>query len=243
MSDVLIQKKATQFRLQHGLSEQEPIRLKSLLLRLNVLTFYQSLSDNLSGMSLKVNDASRFILVNSNHTRGRQHFTLAHELYHLFVQENFIMYSCQTGAFDTKNRDEYNADVFASCLLMPENGLLAMVPDDELPTNKIKIPTLLKLEQYFSVSHTSLLHRMKDLGLLTKTRLEEMKALSIRATAREYGFGTALYEPGNEGLVIGDFGEKARRLFDDGRISEGHYMELMHQIGIDITAVDGEPEA
>lgn len=43
-----------------------------------------------------------------------------------------------------------------------------------------------------------------------------------------------MYEPGNENLVIGDFGEKARRLLDEEKISEGHYMELLHKIGIDV---------
>jgi len=39
--------------------------------------------------------------------------------------------------------------------------------------------------------------------------------------------------PGNEGLVIGNFGEKARKLFDARKNSEGHYLELLHKIGID----------
>jgi len=54
----------------------------------------------------------------------------------------------------------------------------------------------------------------------------------MKKTAKEYGYDTALYEPGNENLVIGDFGEKARRLFDGNKISEGRYMELLHKIGI-----------
>jgi hypothetical protein len=52
-------------------------------------------------------------------------------------------------------------------------------------------------------------------------------------TAREYGYDVSLYNLGNEGLVIGDFGEKARKLFDAEKISEGHYLELLHKIGID----------
>ena len=31
-------------------------------------------------------------------------------------------------------------------------------------------------------------------------------------------------------LFIGDFGEKARILFESERISEGHYMELLNMI-------------
>ena len=32
-------------------------------------------------------------------------------------------------------------------------------------------------------------------------------------------------------MVIGDFGEKARRLFEENKISEGHYVELLNMIG------------
>lgn len=42
-----------------------------------------------------------------------------------------------------------------------------------------------------------------------------------------------LLDSGNEGRVIGDFGEKARKLFEADKISEGHYRELLHKIGID----------
>ena len=42
------------------------------------------------------------------------------------------------------------------------------------------------------------------------------------------GYDSDLYTPGNEGLVIGDFGSKARKLFDEERISEGHYIELLN---------------
>ena len=32
------------------------------------------------------------------------------------------------------------------------------------------------------------------------------------------------------GLVIGDFGEKARLLYESEKISEGHYIELLNMI-------------
>ena len=40
---------------------------------------------------------------------------------------------------------------------------------------------------------------------------------------------------GLEGLVIGDFGIKAKQLYSDMKISESHYYELMNSIGIDPT--------
>lgn len=232
---VILQKKANLFRERNGISGSEAIRIKSLLLKLNVFTLFRPLTEAFSGMSLKINENARFIIVNSNHSIGRQHFTIAHELYHLFIQEKFEIHQCKTGLFDLKNKEEYNADYFASCLLMPESGIQEMIPDEELNKKKISLQTILKLEQYFSVSHSSMLLRLKMIGLLDSKTFEYFKALKITETAQQYGYETSLYKEGNNNVIVGDYGEKAKRLFDLEKISEGHYMELMKQIGIDIT--------
>jgi len=232
---VILQKKANSFRERNGISGSEAIRLKSLLLKLNVLTLFRPLTEAFSGMSLKINDNARFILVNSKHSIGRQHFTIAHELYHLYIQEKFEIHQCKTGLFDTKNKEEYNADYFASCLLMPESGIHEMIPDEELKKKKISLQTVIKLEQYFSVSHSSMLVRLKMLDLLDTKTLEYFKTFKATETAQQYGYDTSLYKEGNHNIIVGDYGEKAKMLFDLEKISEGHYLELMQQIGIDIT--------
>jgi len=231
----ILQKNASIFRERNGISSSEAIRLKSFLLKLNVLTIFKPLSENFSGMSLKINENSRFILINSNHSIGRQHFTIAHELYHLFIQEKFEIHQCKTGLFDTRNKEEYNADYFASCLLMPENGINEMIPDEELKNGKVSLQSVIKLEQYFSVSRTSILLRLRMLGLLDTKTYEYLKSFKATESAQLYGYNTTLYKSGNHNVIIGDYGEKAKKLFDKEKISEGHYLELMHQIGIDIT--------
>lgn len=232
---VLLQKKAGLFRERNGISSSEAIRLKSLLLKLNVLTLFRPLTESFSGMSLKINEDARFILVNSNHSLGRQHFTIAHELYHLFIQEKFEIHQCKTGLFDVKNKEEYNADYFASCLLMPETGIHELIPDEELNKKKISLQTVIKLEQYFSVSHSSMLVRLKMLGLIDAKIYDHLKTLKATETAQLFGYDTSLYRQGNHNVIIGNYGEKAKMLFDIEKISEGHYIELMQQIGIDVT--------
>ena len=219
---VILQKKANLFRERNGISGSEAIRIKSLLLKLNVFTLFRPLTEAFSGMSLKINENAKFILVNSNHSIGRQHFTIAHELYHLFIQEKFEIHQCKTGLFDLKNKEEYNADYFASCLLMPESGIQEMIPDAELNKKKISLQTVLKLEQYFSVSHSSMLLRLKMLGLIDIKTFECFKTLKITETAQQYGYETSLYKDGNKNVIVGDYGEKAKRLLDLERIWEGH---------------------
>ena len=228
----LIERQVAEFRQRVGLSDSEAVNLKSLLLKLNVLTVYRPLSTDFSGMSLKDPKGNgRFMLVNSNQPRCRQHFTIAHELYHLFIEANPQPHRCSVEG--NKDDSEQLADAFAQIFLIPSDGVLQIVPQNELAYGKISLATIIRAEHYFSVSHQAVLNRFKDLGLISKQEWESYRQLPVRKTTREYGYDTSLYESGNENLVIGDFGEKARRLFDADKISEGHYLELLSKIGID----------
>lgn len=226
----LVESQASKFRQMTGLSDSEAVNLKSLLLKLNVLTIYRPLSDNFSGMGLKSGDR-RFMLVNSNHPKCRQHFTIAHELYHLYLDPNPTPHNYM--ADGKKNDVEQCADAFALMFLMPADGVRQMIPDNELMAGRVSLASVLRIGHYFSVSFSAVLNRLFDLKLIDRGERDILKEYPVKKTAREYGYDTALYEPGNENLVIGDFGEKARRLFDGEKISEGHYMELLHKIGID----------
>lgn len=231
-SEISIQ--AFDFRKNNSLNDIEPINCKSLLLKLNVLTVYRPLSDDFSGMCLKKGDLM-FILLNSNHSRGKQHFTIAHEFYHLFYQKDFKPHACNPGNTKGVDASEKLADAFASDFLLPEMGIKKMIPLNELDKKEISISTILILENYFSVSHSALLIRLRNLDLITSRQYDFFSNLRIKQTAKEYGFGLSLYESGNEGVVIGDYGIKAKQLFSDMKISESHYYELMNSIGIDPT--------
>lgn len=217
---------AGKFRFQEGLSQSEPINAKMLVRKLNITLVYRPLSENSFGISCRSGE-KRFMLINSQSTRGRQHFTIAHELYHLYFDENPVPHMCCGGP---ATGEEKNANRFASALLMPREGIFSCVSGDEITRHDVDIATVLRMEQLFGVSHSTLLIRLKDLGLISSARFDALERIPVRETAREWGYDSALYESGNEGVVIGDFGEKARRLFESGKISEGHYNELMNML-------------
>ena len=221
-SELLAQK----FRLQLGLSMTEPISVKTILRKLGILTMYRPLSDGSYGISAKSESGRMFMMVNCNSTRGRQHFTVAHELYHLFYDDKPVPHMCGGSATGV----EKDANLFASALLMPREGLLTMISDEEVRMRKVKLATVLRMEQYFGVSRITLLLRLKDVGLISEALLTELKLVPVKESAKQYGYDLSLYESGNAGVVIGDFGEKARLLFESGRISEGHYYELLNMI-------------
>lgn len=216
---------AQKFRLQTGISISEPVNVKTLLRKYNILTMYRPLSKESYGISIRTEKA-RFILVNSNTTRGRQHFTIAHELFHLFYDENPKPHLCN----GTATGIEKDANLFASALLMPREGLLQEIPEDEMLSHNPSLATILRMEQLFGVSRNSLLIRLRGIGILDEKKYEELNNIAVKESARAYGYDTSLYEKGNEKMVIGDFGEKARRLFDENKISEGHYIELLNMI-------------
>ncbi len=225
-----IESQVSRFRQFAGLSDTEAVNLKSLLLKLNVLTLYRPLSESFSGMSLKGN-GKRFMLINSRQAICRQNFTIAHELYHLFIDTNPMPHKCQENG--KKNESEQSADAFALIFLMPSAGVMQMIREDELKGGHLSLATVLKLGQYFGVSNTAVVNRLSDLNLLSRQEREKFASIPVKRTVREYGYDTTLYDSGNDGLVIGDFGEKVRKLFEAEKISEGHYLELLHKIGID----------
>lgn len=220
---------AERFRATYGLGNTEPFNAKTILRHLNVLAMYRPLSENLWGLSLKTPDSKKlFMLINSNSTRGRQHFTVAHELFHLLYEERPVPHFCN--GLEAKDPSEKNADMFASCLLMPRQGILKILSEEEIISKKPTMASVLRLEQLYGVSHQALVYRMKRLRLLSEDELQKLLKVNIQQAAFEYGVDQSLYKPGNEDLVLGDFGMKARRLFEEEKISEGHYMELLNLI-------------
>ena len=101
---------ASKFRFDNGLSQSGPINTKTLLRKLEITAMYRPLSDASYGISCRSNT-------------GRQHFTIAHELYHLFYDEALTPHMCQ----GTVSGTERNANMFDSALLLPREGVLQMV--------------------------------------------------------------------------------------------------------------------
>lgn len=219
---------AQKLRADMGLNDSEPIHTKTILRKENIVTMYLPLSENIYGLSLKY-EGHKFMLINSTRTRGRQHFTIAHELYHLYLEDNPSPHICSNG----KNISEANADMFASAFLMPSSGINANLTTSEIKDRNISLATIIRLEQYFSVSRKALLIRLQKLNLLSQSQYDEYSLTYPIKTAKDYGYDISLYKSGNRNLVLGDFGTLARMLFENDVISEGNYFELLNQIPYD----------
>lgn len=218
---------AVRFRNMLHLPQDAPFVVREVLEQLGILTVFRPLSDGSYGMSIKTNEGLRFMLVSSNSTIGRQHFTIAHELYHLYYDEKPTPHMC---GIDGKSPLEKSADMFASNVLLPRVGLLSMLPDGFSSEKKLDIATIVKMEQKFQVSRQALLYRLKRLSIISEDQLQELLMAPTREAAQRRGYDVSLYENGNEGLLIGDYSSLATDLFEKGRISEGHYNELVNAL-------------
>lgn len=218
---------AVRFRNMLHLPQDAPIVVKEVLEQLGILTVFRPLSDGSYGMSIKTNDGLRFMLVSSNSTVARQHFTIAHELYHLCYDEKPTPHMC---GVDGKSPLEQSADMFASNLLLPRVGLLAMLPESYSETKQVDIATIVKMEQKFQVSRKALLYRLRRLSIISEEQLQTLLMAPIRDVALRRGYDTSVYDKGNDGLVIGDYKSLATDIFEKGLISEGHYNELLNAL-------------
>jgi len=243
--DFKLEKLANDFRQKHGFNLTEAIPLRSILQKNNILTVYLPLSADFSGMTVKINasaETKRFILVNSNHTIGRQHFTICHELYHLYYQTDFNSSKSNAGTFNKDgDPEEYNADLFASYLLLPTAGISQMIPENEFPKNKITLKTILAIEHYYYCSRSALLNRLKHLSRIDNTLMEVFSIDKIK-NAVLYGYNTELYQSGNSGVVIGNYGTLAHDLFDKGVVSESAYFSLLEDLGFDLSELDNKTD-
>jgi len=238
--EYLLKSYVVQFRNQFGYNSTEPINFNSLLQRIDLLTVFKPLSDDFSGLSFKRYE-SRFMLINSNHSVGRQNFTIGHELYHLYFDKDFTPHKCQTGQFPKKDHTERMADIFASYLLLPEEGILQIVPEEELGKDKIRLATLLKIEQMYGSSRAALLNQLLKMDLASKSFMTRYSTM-VKAGARQHGYSTELYEPTGEKAILGTFGSLANKLYENDCISESHYHELMLSIGIDVSEIVDDEE-
>lgn len=230
---------ASTFRKNHGFGETDPIRLESLLIKKNIITQFKPLSGGLAGMAIKATNNLRFMLVNSNHSLGKQHFTIGHELYHLFIQENFESQTCITGLFDKQmDIEEKKADMFSASLLLPELGVFELIPSEErTKKNLLSSETIFKIQQYYSVSIRAVIYRLIDFKLIDKSYYDRYQG-RVKSTARAMGYDVKLYEPGHEGKTIGDYSTLASKLHDNQKISESYYFELLNAVGYDPLAND-----
>lgn len=209
-TDIQLNAEAVRFREKMGYGNREPIDIESAVLKMENYTVVKlKLSNNISGMCI-VDDESRVIAINSAMSVGRQRYTIAHELYHLEVEKIEEGKICPTGIYDNRSDNEKEADMFASFLLMPYDGLEWYVEKYQITEWNLK--NIIGLSQFYKVSYMAVLFRLSYENRITHEEYEELKQINVRAESIKFGYDVSLYKMSPEEEMWTTLGEYPRLL-------------------------------
>ena len=231
MDKLDISNKAYECRKKLNLDSDSPIDIFSVVEEelSNLTLILYPFGDNISGMFMS-SDGVKCIAINSNMPYGRQRFTLCHELYHYYFDDKPSLIQLCSMKLDPKDENERKADTFASFLLAPYHSLTKKFND--LCECKPTLENIIRLEQFFGISHFALLWRLKIDNLITQKQFEEFDISSISLEAQKLGFSKQLYFPLEEKGIKKTFGayiRNANTVFEKGLISKGKFEELLIQ--------------
>ena len=122
---------------------------------------FEHINDKLSGLIIRQNGKT-IISVKVNEKETRQRFTVAHELGHFFLHNEYLDKGLMDGIGflprdGSINKIENEANDFAANLLMPKSKFYELWNDKEI--------SLSKMAQYFNVSGSAIVTRAKFLKL------------------------------------------------------------------------------
>ncbi|PNT91572.1 hypothetical protein CDQ83_17520 [Clostridium thermosuccinogenes] len=154
------------FRKKFELGEHEPINDIFSIVDESFLILKFPNKMGVSGVSTEKKDRNKTykcIYINTNEPIGRQNFTFAHELYHIYFKKATNALCLE----DERDKDEVEkeAEMFASNLLIPRYWLLKKFKDYGLKNNrKIEMHHVFWLQREFNVSFQAIIYAIDDLG-------------------------------------------------------------------------------
>ena len=192
------------------------------------IVFYP-MSSRVSGICIR-DGKNKIIGVNSISTYGRQRFTIAHELYHLYFHEDFESIVCFTDLEMSKSPAEKEADMFASYFLAPYEALSYFIRKQfGKEKQELEIEDVVRIEQHFGMSRQAILWRLINDGYLKPEKADTMKT-GIIVSAKKLGYDDKLYTPTPKDKQYATFGKYIRlagELRAKELVSTGKYEELL----------------
>ena len=222
MNQYQLNEKAIEFRSKIDINHFDPIDFFPLITnKIKDLTIvFLDMDLEISGACYKF-DSQQIIFINSNHSKGRQTFTAAHEIYHLNYEDT------QFTICNLNNDDEIEkyADTFASFLLIPTTALYKYKKEKNI--EKWNLDLIIECEQYYQISHEALLFRLKNTGDISNEEYEEYRP-NIKQNALRRGYDTILYEPYiSKNYTIGNYARLVEETFKKDLISKARKDEYL----------------
>lgn len=166
-----VEEAAEELLREHGV-ETPPVPVEDIARSLGTQIVFDNFDSDLSGILYRGKGAV-IIAVNSTHSAKRQRFTIAHELGHLRLHENQVMFvdkAVRVDRRDTKasagiDDREIDANGFGAALLMPKTMLISEI-ESLTDSQKSNAETLIDLlAERFEVSFQAMKYRLANLGI------------------------------------------------------------------------------
>ncbi len=219
--------KAQELRELLGEDANSPVDVFSLVSQIEGLTLvFYPLGKNISGMCVKDKEI-KLIAVNSSMSYGRQRFSLAHELYHLYYDDASGFSVCPR-VLNPKSENEKCADQFASFFLAPYKSLKAAIKK-VAKEGSLSMQQVIALEQYFGMSHLAMLWRLVSEGYLSQDRFDDY-SYAVKSAARILGYDDKLYNPTpteSQRRTYGYYLKQVEELRNRDLVSPGKIDELL----------------
>lgn len=222
--------KASSLRKRLGEDGESPIDIFKLVQNIENLTLiFYPFGKNISGVCYKGENSS-VIAINSDMSIGRQRFSLAHELYHLYFDDN-VANTVSPITIGSSDETEKRADQFASYFLIPSSSLYELVENKKKDVKKkyFTVEDVISMEQFYGVSHKAMIYRLLSEGYLKNEQLKEMER-GIIEKARKLGYDTTIYHPALDNKktrVIGRYITLAEEVLEKDMISQGKYEGIL----------------
>jgi len=165
MADTRRAVKCAQELLRNAGVETPPVSVRKIAALRGCSVVTADLEDSLSGMAF-TKGGRPAIIVNASHHPNRQRFTIAHELGHHLMHQDFLAEGVHVdkgilkrGALSTAGVDfkEIEANAFAAELLMPREMIKNLIPSDFDLQDEVALTNYAKL---FGVSSSALNYRI-----------------------------------------------------------------------------------
>lgn len=200
------------FAAEFALGDAPALRLAEVMEReLGILVLMVDPVPGISGAACRLPELDA-VLINRREVRGRRHYDLAHELFHVLTWDGMPPERIEDAAAKPRGRVEQLADRFASGVLMPKGVLEHLGPWNELEGAALAA-RLRPAAEELGVTSSALRWRLAALGMLPKRVAEGVDEDLLRNNGRK---GARREVPA---LFSRPFAELVAAAMDAGRIS------------------------
>lgn len=181
--------------------------------------------DNLSGFYMK-KDKFPFIFVNTAHSLGRQNFSLWHEVYHHYMNHNNGI-----SDFNTKSIEEREAEIFAGCIMLPDEEI------EKLAVHTMDTDYIAQISTQYQMSFTAVVVRFMQEQHFSYEEYLELKKLSapengaaLNKIYEKQSLSAEILHPSNNLVISSNIMNILTDNYKDGKLSKHTLNEIIGRI-------------